>query len=195
MNKTLPNALSILRIVLALALLYPAVNTAGFFALYAACGLSDWLDGFLARRLHAESELGALLDSLGDAVFLAVALTRILPLLEIPRLVAGVILAIAVVRATSLGVSKKRFGRATFLHTRMNKAAGLTLYVLLPLAAVLPHAPLYAAGCTVAGLAAVEELILVGTMPALDVNVRGLFVHKSAAAGVNECAPRRGEGK
>jgi CDP-diacylglycerol--glycerol-3-phosphate 3-phosphatidyltransferase len=41
--------------------------------LFALMGLSDFLDGFLARRLHSESPLGKFLDPLADKLFITAA--------------------------------------------------------------------------------------------------------------------------
>jgi len=65
----LPNALSISRIFLMIAALAAAWfgEARGFLILLGGALVTDFLDGLLARRLHVESELGAQLDSWGDA--------------------------------------------------------------------------------------------------------------------------------
>lgn len=71
-----PVWLTLLRI--PLALLFPFVVGSPFWALVVlgAAGLSDVLDGFLARRWHQESELGAIADGIADKIFaLAVTLS------------------------------------------------------------------------------------------------------------------------
>jgi cardiolipin synthase len=75
----LPNALTIMRIVLVpvfvVAFVMPgdaARLTA--FAVFALAGISDWLDGFAARKLKAGSDFGRMLDPIADKVLVAVAL-------------------------------------------------------------------------------------------------------------------------
>ena len=75
----LPNALTIMRIVLVpvfvVAFVLPgdaARLTA--FAVFALAGISDWLDGFAARKLKAGSDFGRMLDPIADKVLVAVAL-------------------------------------------------------------------------------------------------------------------------
>ena len=68
-----PNAITIARMVMALPLLWLLMN-AQFrpaLALAVVAGLSDALDGFLARRNGWQTELGGLLDPLADKLLLS----------------------------------------------------------------------------------------------------------------------------
>lgn len=90
--KWLPNALSWLRIITApiiALLIYFAMHAAipptradiayVALALFIAAALTDWLDGFAARKLDAASEYGAKLDLWGDKILVAATLIAILP--------------------------------------------------------------------------------------------------------------------
>jgi cardiolipin synthase len=75
----LPNALTILRIVLvpvfAVAFVMPGdVARLVAFLVFVIAGVSDWLDGFAARKLKAGSDFGRMLDPIADKVLVAVAL-------------------------------------------------------------------------------------------------------------------------
>ena len=75
----LPNALTIMRIVLvpvfAVAFVMPgSVSRIVAFLIFVIAGVSDWLDGFAARKLNAGSEFGRMLDPIADKVLVAVAL-------------------------------------------------------------------------------------------------------------------------
>ena len=75
----LPNALTILRILLVpvfvVAFVLPGdVARLVAFAVFALAGISDWLDGFAARKLKAGSDFGRMLDPIADKVLVAVAL-------------------------------------------------------------------------------------------------------------------------
>jgi cardiolipin synthase len=75
----LPNALTIMRILLVpvfvVAYVLPgdAARLAAF-VVFALAGVSDWLDGFAARKLKAGSDFGRMLDPIADKVLVAVAL-------------------------------------------------------------------------------------------------------------------------
>lgn len=75
----LPNALTILRIVLVpvfvVAFVLPGeLARLVAFGVFVVAGVSDWLDGFAARKLKAGSDFGRMLDPIADKVLVAVAL-------------------------------------------------------------------------------------------------------------------------
>ena len=130
--KRLPNVISVLRIAGSISLLFCDVKGWPFWSLYVLCGLSDILDGWLARRLHAESKTGAILDSVSDIVFVACCAIRLFPVLEIPVWLciwAGIIAIIKIVNQISALVVFKRF---CFPHTLANKLTGLLLFLTVP---------------------------------------------------------------
>jgi phosphatidylglycerophosphate synthase len=69
---TLPNAVSMSRVGLAAAFL-TTTETSSRVALVAAASLSDFLDGWLARRRNAVSRWGALIDPIADRAFVFAA--------------------------------------------------------------------------------------------------------------------------
>ena len=66
--RTIPNLLSLLRLALVPVFLYLIVSSQpGFaFLVLAVASFTDWLDGYLARRLNQITRLGALLDPAAD---------------------------------------------------------------------------------------------------------------------------------
>jgi CDP-diacylglycerol--glycerol-3-phosphate 3-phosphatidyltransferase len=60
--------------------------TLPFWVLYLIAGLTDILDGFLARRWDMESQYGARLDSLADIVFVFTGGYKLFPYLKLPLL-------------------------------------------------------------------------------------------------------------
>jgi len=75
----LPNALTVLRIVLVplfvIAFVLPGdAARLVAFGIFVIAGVSDWLDGFAARKLKAGSDFGRMLDPIADKVLVAVAL-------------------------------------------------------------------------------------------------------------------------
>lgn len=68
MPLTIPNLITILRFVLVLAMLNMRWDWA--FAGFLVAGISDGVDGFIARRFNQHSKLGAYLDPMADKVLL-----------------------------------------------------------------------------------------------------------------------------
>ena len=131
--KHLPNILSSLRIVGAVALLLCDVVGTTFVTIYALCGISDIADGWLARKLKCVTRTGALLDSLADICFIACCAWKLLPILELPQwlwLWTGVIVTIKVVNQFS---ALMMYGRCYFPHTTANKWAGFLLFIAVPM--------------------------------------------------------------
>ena len=153
--KHIPNILSALRIIGAFCLLFCSPTSAAFWVIYGFCGVSDMVDGYLARRLHAESKTGAVLDSVADICFVACCAIKLIPVLQIPSWLwiwAGVIVLIKLFNQLSALTVHKRL---CFPHTKANKLTGLLLFLSVPLTfwSVIPIA--IVAG--VATIAAVQE--------------------------------------
>ena len=78
------NTITLFRIATGIVLLLCQVFSPAFYVFYIAAGLSDMLDGFVARKTDTVSKLGARLDTIADFVFVAVCLIKLLPILHIP---------------------------------------------------------------------------------------------------------------
>lgn len=80
--RPLPNVLTGLRIVGACAL--PFVPEAWWLPLVLFAGVSDWLDGWIARRFGATSRAGALLDGIADKLFVLAAVVTFVSAAHVP---------------------------------------------------------------------------------------------------------------
>lgn len=83
---SIPNALSLLRILLTPLFLYLTYtqHLREAFICFFIASLTDWADGFFARRLHQESAFGALLDPVADKVLLTASYIGFYFLSKIP---------------------------------------------------------------------------------------------------------------
>ena len=103
--------------------------TMPFWSLYVTAGLTDMLDGFLARRWGVESKFGARLDSIADIVFILAVGYKLFPYLKLPTalwMMIGLIALIKVVNAISSYMVRHRI---EFLHTKANKLTGFLLFI------------------------------------------------------------------
>ena len=154
---TIANALSALRIILSVALLAPPALSSTFLTLYAMAGLTDMLDGYVARRTKTESELGAKLDSAADLALTVICLAKVLPTVAVPAWLWAWVAAIAVVKMVNAVSGLVMRKRLVMPHTTANKAAGFVAF-LVPFAIpifgiVVPSIP----ACVLATFAAVQE--------------------------------------
>lgn len=131
---TLPNALSFIRLL--------AVGVFGWLILdgqdvaavilLAASGATDWLDGFLARRLKQRSALGAKLDPVADRLYILMAVVA----LTVRGIMPWWLLAILVARDVMLVLLMPSLRRSGVLALPVNfvgKAATMCLLLALPL--------------------------------------------------------------
>ena len=129
----LPNIITLFRIAGSLGLLLCDVAGVAYWIIYGLCGISDIVDGWLARKLKCVTKMGALLDSIADICFVACCAWELLPILKLPQwlwLWTGVIVAIKIVNQISSLVS---YRRCCFPHTTENKWAGFLLFIAVPM--------------------------------------------------------------
>jgi CDP-diacylglycerol--glycerol-3-phosphate 3-phosphatidyltransferase len=151
------NTITFFRIAASIVLLFCPVSSPAFYVVYIAAGLSDMLDGLVARKTDTVSKLGARLDTIADFVFAVVSLIKLLPVLRIPEWLYGWIGMIALIKVVNIISGFAVQKRFVAVHSVMNKVTGELLF-LLPL--TIPAVPLkYSAivVCTAATFAAIQE--------------------------------------
>ena len=157
------NIITGIRIVLSALLLFCPAFSPAFFALYIAAGVSDMIDGTVARKTCTVSEFGSRLDTFADIVFVAVCLIKVLPVLDVPVWLYIWIAIIAFIKVASIAVGFIRQREFISVHSMLNKMAGGLLFVF-PL--TLSFINLNYGGtivCAVATFAAIQEGHLIRT--------------------------------
>jgi Phosphatidylglycerophosphate synthase len=155
--RQIPDLLSMSRIVLCLPLLMVDAMTTPFWVLYLIAGLTDILDGFLARRWGVESKFGAKLDSLADFVFVLVVGYKLFPWLKLPTalwMMIGLVALVKVINAISSFVVKERI---EYLHTKANKLTGFLLFIGMMAIGQSYFVPIAWAIACIALFAAIQE--------------------------------------
>lgn len=81
MNLTIPTQLTLLRVLLipimVVCFYQPVWGATAAAIIFAVAGITDWADGYLARKMNQESSFGAFLDPVADKLIVAVALILI----------------------------------------------------------------------------------------------------------------------
>ena len=128
--KSIANIITGSRIVFSIALLFITPFSPMFYVLYAVAGLTDMIDGTVARKTNTVSAFGAKLDTIADIVFVAVCLIKLLPILDIPVWLWIWIAVIALIKVINIISGAIMFKRMIALHTVMNKITGALCFLL-----------------------------------------------------------------
>jgi len=128
--KYLPNFLSASRGIAALLMLLPDLPANALWWFYLFGGVSDLMDGFLARRFGWESAIGEKIDSFSDLLFTVAVLFRLFPQLPLPSWVWWECGLVALLRLWWLCRSLKKNKKLPNAHTLLNRLTGLLLFLL-----------------------------------------------------------------
>ena len=107
--KNIANTITITRIIGAFSMLFFKPLSPFFLFLYVFCGISDILDGFIARKTRTVSQTGMVLDSIADLVFLVIAFSCFFRIIAIPVWLWLWIGMIIIIRLTSYAVGLVRY--------------------------------------------------------------------------------------
>ncbi|MBR3438714.1 MAG: CDP-alcohol phosphatidyltransferase family protein [Clostridia bacterium] len=157
------NIITCVRIICGIALLFCPVFSPAFYALYVTAGVSDMLDGAVARKTGSVSEFGSKLDTAADFVMVVVCLIKLIPAVRFPRWLIIWIIVIAVIKAVNLISGYIMRKEIVVLHTVMNKVTGILLFALPLTLAFIDLKYSGAAVSAVATFAAIQEGHLIRT--------------------------------
>jgi cardiolipin synthase len=132
---TLPNALSVLRLLgvpLFLWLLLGPEEDGWALVVLMVSGITDWLDGKLARWLDQGSRLGALLDPAADRLYIVCTLVALAIRDVVPVWVVALLLGRELVLGVMLLVLR-RYGYPPLQVHYLGKAATLLLLYAFPI--------------------------------------------------------------
>ena len=151
------NLITTIRILCSIALLFCAALSPWFYVLYITAGLSDMVDGWVARKTNTVSEFGSKLDTVADIFFLVVCLVKLLPFLHLPVWVyvwIGIIACIKVFNIVYSYAVRKQFLAD---HSILNKVTGAMLFALPLTLSVIDVRYSAAVVCAVATVAGIQE--------------------------------------
>ena len=160
-----PNALSATRL-LGVPVLFVLVDrqcVTWFATLYALLGVTDYLDGKLARAWNQASEFGSMLDSVADAAYYistAYFAVRLFPAYLAPN-IPYVVVCLALYAALML-VSRVRVGRILLPHTHLSRIAGVLVVVVVFASFVVDTTWMFRGVIVLYGVAIVEQIAMVG---------------------------------
>ena len=183
--KTIPNMLSISRLILIPAMLIPAYFIEDepqarfvFLIMFIIIGVTDKLDGTLARYLNQTTALGAKLDTIADMVFYP------LIALWLYRFESGVvgewwnlIYFLLALYFFKMVTGKIKFGYVPAFHTIGAKTFSASLYFFM-IAAILDPSlakSIFPVLCVIGYINQLEETYILLTRDSVDENIRSVF--------------------
>ena len=162
-KKYIPNILTAIRILGTTLLLFFTTLSIPFIIIYILCGVTDMLDGLLARKFKAESKFGEMFDSIADLYFVIVCLNKILLVLRIDTWIFIWILVIALIKIVNIISGYVVQHKVAFLHTKANKLTGLLLFLAPIMLLWIPLNYIPFVLCIIATFAAIQEGHLIRT--------------------------------
>ena len=163
MTRHIANVLTVCRIAGSVLLIFLPVFSSAFYITYLLCGLSDMIDGAVARKTNSVSDLGAKMDTAADLVFVAVSFIKLLPTISMPWWLwiwGGTIAIIKIINIIWGYISKKQF---IALHTMMNKITGLLLFLFPWMISFAGWEYFAIVVCSVATFSAIQEGFYIAT--------------------------------
>ena len=146
-----------------IGLLFCPLFSACFYGLYIFCGLTDMVDGTIARKTGTASSFGARLDTVADFLFVIASFVKLVPVIRIPVWIWIWAAVIAMGKLVTLVCGFTQMKQMPSLHIIANKATGLCLF-LLPLTMSFVDlrytAPVV---CVIATIAAIQEGYYIAT--------------------------------
>ena len=175
--RHIPNVISLLRLAAVPVLVWLAFNQEQrvFAWLILVAGLTDILDGWVARHFGWTSALGALLDSISDVSLILVAIYGIWMMQREVFIDEWMVFSAVIGIWSAVHLSALlRYGRLASFHTRFTQLGillfGLFVLILLFYGFVPIYFYLSAAICFLAG---VESLVMILLIPQWTPDLRG----------------------
>lgn len=178
MIRHIPNILSTARIFLCLPLLILEPFSLGFMLLYTTAGITDMIDGPIARRTGHVTALGANLDGAADFLFALIVVIRILPAIEIAPWIVALIFVVIGMKCLSLFIAYIRHKELVLLHTYANKFAAFALFLFPLFYFVMNTTLLLMILIVIASLAFLEEILINSSSEKVQRDLKSIFYRK-----------------
>ena len=183
--KTIPNMLSVSRLILIPAMAIPCffLNDESqarfiFLVMFILIGVTDKLDGTLARYLNQTSHLGAKLDTMADMVFYPLITVWLYRFAH--QVVDGwwnLVYLLIGLFFTKMVLGKIKFGEIPVFHTIGGKTFAASLFFFMIIAILYPEtaAQIFPILCVIGYVNQLEEMYIFITREKVDENIKSVF--------------------
>lgn len=145
------------RILLSLLLLLFRPFSPAFLTVYLLTGITDMLDGPVARKTGTASELGERLDTAADICFFAAAFYMVFPEIHIAGWLWVWVIIIALLKVFLIFYSLAKNKKLPSVHSKANRAVGVLLFIFPLTLSFLNASVSSALLCALASFAALQE--------------------------------------
>ena len=142
-------------------IMFIPLSSVWFYILYLFCGLTDMIDGTIARKAGAVGKFGAKLDTVADFVFMLVCWVKILPLIHIPLWLWVWIIIIALIKIFNIVFVFVHKKKLISIHSVLNKITGFALFILPLSLTFIKSTYTVATICVLATIAVMQEVYFI----------------------------------
>jgi CDP-diacylglycerol--glycerol-3-phosphate 3-phosphatidyltransferase len=158
---SIANIITGIRIVGSVIMLFCQAFSPAFYSFYIVAGVSDMIDGIVARKTGTASEFGSKFDTVADIVFVAVCLIKMIPVIDVPSWIFIWIVIIAFIKVANIAAGYIRQREFIPVHSIINKVTGAMLFAFPLTLTFIDLKYSSAVVCLVATVAAIQEGYLI----------------------------------
>jgi len=173
--KHLPNIITSTRFVFAILLAFSAPLSAMFWLFYGLAAASDLIDGPIARKLKANNNFGAALDTTADIFFLICIMVCVFPILEITALSYILIGSVFLFKIISLAYAYIKFKTVVSYHTYLIKFLALFIFTFPFWILFLDVNLIVLVLAVLQNGAYIEELLITRVSDKPDANIKSIY--------------------
>ena len=173
---TFPNILSLSRIILAPTILFINDNKYILFSVLIIIGLTDILDGYIARKYKNETIIGSWLDSISDFVFyVLLVIYAIIYEFDTIYEIKYYVTIIVVLKSMTIVLGYVKHKKFCFLHTFGNKISGIIIFVGFCIFVLSKNLIIINIGIILSIISSLEELIITIIGKEYKENIKGMW--------------------
>ena len=173
--KYIPNILSLIRLISIIPLMLLTPLQLPFMTIYVIAGLTDMIDGPIARKFDVASPSGATLDATADILLVFVVLFRLFPLIEISNWVIIWIVIVIVMKILASVVGYIRHKQLILLHTYSNKFFIFALFLFPVFYSFMDADIVLTVLLIIATIAFTEDIYINATSKEVNLDYKGIL--------------------
>lgn len=101
-----------------------------FYLIYTLAGITDVLDGIVARKFKLVSRFGAVFDAIADICFAGICLFKLISAIDIPLGLCIWIAMTVLIKIVNIALGFALYKTMVAEHTFMNKVMGILPFVI-----------------------------------------------------------------